>query len=160
MKIRVPAPGTGPAAVDAKVYGDQAPEARQKLAAKRYRHQRLERSLWSVPERGKRPVLSYTTSPAYHMIEEKKDNCGGEASPRPLSAGRSSQRAYRRQQAAGTGGKIPQIYGISRFQNAIPTGNWMYPVTKVTLPGLDTSVKPQTTLSLPRSRSPASVKPD
>ncbi len=25
-------------------------------------------------ERGKRLVLSYTTSPAYHMIEEKKDN--------------------------------------------------------------------------------------
>ncbi len=34
------------------------------------------------------------------------------------------------------------------FQNAIPTGNWMYPVTKVTLPaGFDTLVKPQTTLS-------------
>ena len=34
------------------------------------------------------------------------------------------------------------------FQNAIPTGNCMYPVTQVTLPaGFDTLVKPQTTLS-------------
>ncbi len=33
------------------------------------------------------------------------------------------------------------------FQNAIPTGNWMYPVTDVALPaGFDTLVKPQTAL--------------
>ncbi|MNL66529.1 Thiamine-binding periplasmic protein precursor [compost metagenome] len=33
------------------------------------------------------------------------------------------------------------------FQNAIPTGNWMYPVTDVTLPaGFDQLSKPQTTL--------------
>ena len=33
------------------------------------------------------------------------------------------------------------------FQNAIPTGNWMYPVTQVALPpGFDALMKPQTTL--------------
>ncbi len=33
------------------------------------------------------------------------------------------------------------------FQNAIPTGNWMYPVTQVALPaGFETLPKPQTTL--------------
>ncbi len=75
MKIRVPAPGTGPAAVDAKgLWRSSARGPAEAGRENRYRHQRLERSLWSVPERGKRPVLSYTTSPAYHMIEEKKDN--------------------------------------------------------------------------------------
>jgi ABC-type thiamine transport system, periplasmic component len=33
------------------------------------------------------------------------------------------------------------------FQQAIPTGNWMYPVADVTLPkGFDSLVKPQTAL--------------
>jgi thiamine transport system substrate-binding protein len=33
------------------------------------------------------------------------------------------------------------------FQNAIPTGNWMYPVTNVSLPaGFDQLTKPQTSL--------------
>lgn len=33
------------------------------------------------------------------------------------------------------------------FQNAVPTGNWMYPVTDVKLPaGFDQLSKPQTTL--------------
>ncbi|MCS5781646.1 hypothetical protein LNP24_21505 [Klebsiella pneumoniae subsp. pneumoniae] len=47
------------------------------------------------------------------------------------------------------------------FQNAIPTGNWMYPVTKVTLPaGFDTPGEAADhPCPLPRSRSPASVKP-
>ncbi len=72
---RTSTPGLGLLLWMQKVYGDQAPEASAEAGREnRYRHQRLERSLWPVPERGKRLVLSYTTSPAYHMIEEKKDN--------------------------------------------------------------------------------------
>ncbi len=72
---RTSTPGLGLLLWMQKVYGDQAPEAPAEAGREnRYRHQRLERSLWPVPERGKRLVLSYTTSPAYHMIEEKKDN--------------------------------------------------------------------------------------
>ncbi len=45
------------------------------------------------------------------------------------------------------------------FQNAIPTGNWMYPVTQVALPaGFNTLTKPKPHCSSPRSRSPLNVK--
>ena len=73
------------------------------------------------------------------MIEEKKDHyAAANFAEGPLSAGRGC-RPHRRQQAAGTGGKIPQIHGLAGFQNAIPTGNWMYPVTQVALAaGFDT----------------------
>ncbi len=40
----------------------------------RHRHQRLERSLRPVFKGESDLVLSYTTSPAYHILEEKKDN--------------------------------------------------------------------------------------
>ena len=46
--------------------------------------------------------------------------------------------------------KFLEIYGlVLGFQNAIPTGNWMYPVTQVALPaGFNTLTKPKTTLSV------------
>lgn len=43
--------------------------------------------------------------------------------------------------------KFMKFITSSGFQNTIPTGNWMYPVTKVTLPeGFNGLVKPQTSL--------------
>lgn len=93
-------------------------------------------------------MLSYTTSPAYHMIEEKKDN---------YAAANFAEGHYLQVEVAArtAASKQPELtekflkFMVSPgFQNAIPTGNWMYPVTQVTLPaGFDTLVKPQTTLS-------------
>ncbi len=59
-------------------------------------------------------VLSYTTSPAYHIIEEKKDNYAAAN----FSEGHYLQvevaaRTVASKQPAGTGGEIPQIYGFS-----------------------------------------------
>lgn len=58
-----------------KVYGDQAPEAWQKLAAKTVTVTKGWSEAYGLFLKGESDlVLSYTTSPAYHMIEEKKDN--------------------------------------------------------------------------------------
>jgi thiamine transport system substrate-binding protein len=92
-------------------------------------------------------VLSYTTSPAYHIIEEKKDNYAAAA----FSEGHYLQVEVAARTAAS---KQPELaekflkFMVSpAFQNAIPTGNWMYPVSNVSLPaGFDTLVKPQTSL--------------
>ncbi len=130
MKIRVPAPRTGPAAVDAKgLWRSSARGTAEAGRENRYRHQRLERSLWSVPERESDTVLSYTTSPAYHMIEEKKDN---------YAAANFAEGHYLQVEVAArtAASKQPELaekflkFMVSHgFQNAIPTGNWMYPVT-------------------------------
>ena len=84
-------------------------------------------------------MLSYTTSPAYHMIEEKKDN---------YAAASFAEGHYLQVEVAGVPPPASSrnwrknssnLWYLPGFQNAIPTGNWMYPVTKVTLPaGFDT----------------------
>ncbi len=79
-------------------------------------------------------VLSYTTSPAYHIIEEKKDN---------YAAANFSEGHYLQVEVAArtVASKQPELaekflkFMVSpAFQNAIPTGNWMYPVADVALP--------------------------
>ena len=93
-------------------------------------------------------VLSYTTSPAYHMIEEKKDNYAAAsfAEGHYLQVEVAARTAASKQPELAE--KFLKFMVSPGFQNAIPTGNWMYPVTQVTLPaGFDTLVKPQTTLS-------------
>ena len=92
-------------------------------------------------------VLSYTTSPAYHIIEEKKDNYAAAA----FTEGHYLQVEVAARTAAS---KQPELaekflkFMVSpAFQNAIPTGNWMYPVSNVSLPAaFDALVKPQTSL--------------
>ena len=93
-------------------------------------------------------MLSYTTSPAYHMIEEKKDNYAAAnfAEGHYLQVEVAARTAASKQPELAE--KFLKFMVSPGFQNAIPTGNWMYPVTQVTLPaGFDTLVKPQTTLS-------------
>ncbi|PQO00077.1 thiamine ABC transporter substrate-binding protein, partial [Shigella dysenteriae] len=92
-------------------------------------------------------VLSYTTSPAYHILEEKKDN---------YAAANFSEGHYLQVEVAArtAASKQPELaqkflqFMVSpAFQNAIPTGNWMYPVANVTLPaGFEQLTKPATTL--------------
>lgn len=92
-------------------------------------------------------VLSYTTSPAYHLIEEKKSN---------YAAADFSEGHYLQVEVAGVvaSSKQPelaqrfmQFMVTPAFQNHIPTGNWMYPVIKMDLPaGFDTLTVPQKAL--------------
>ena len=92
-------------------------------------------------------MLSYTTSPAYHIIAEKKDNYAAAdfAEGHYLQVEVAARTAASKQPELAE--KFLKFMVSPAFQNAIPTGNWMYPVTNVTLPaGFEQLTKPQTSL--------------
>ncbi|ATF94168.1 Thiamine-binding periplasmic protein precursor [Cedecea neteri] len=145
---RTSTPGLGLLLWMQKVYGDKTPEAWQKLAKKTVTVTKGWSEAYGLFLKGEADlVLSYTTSPAYHIIEEKKDN---------YAAADFSEGHYLQVEVAGrlANSKQPELaekfikfITTPGFQNTIATGNWMYPVTNVALPaGFDNLVKPQTTL--------------
>nr|WP_205246463.1 MULTISPECIES: thiamine ABC transporter substrate binding subunit [unclassified Enterobacter] len=145
---RTSTPGLGLLLWMQKVYGNKAPEAWQKLAKKTVTVTKGWSEAYGLFLKGEADlVLSYTTSPAYHIIEEKKDN---------YAAANFSEGHYLQVEVAGrlANSKQPELaekfikfITTPGFQNTIATGNWMYPVTNVALPaGFDSLVKPQTTL--------------
>lgn len=145
---RTSTPGLGLLLWMQKVYGDKSPQAWQKLAAKTVTVTKGWSEAYGLFLKGESDlVLSYTTSPAYHIIEEKKDN---------FAAADFAEGHYLQVEVAArtAASKQPQLaeqflkFMVSpAFQKAIPTGNWMYPVTNVALPdGFNVLVKPKTTL--------------
>ena len=125
-----------------------APQAWQKLAKKTVTVTKGWSEAYGLFLKGESDlVLSYTTSPAYHILEEKKDN---------YAAANFSEGHYLQVEVAArtAASKQPELaqkflqFMVSpAFQNAIPTGNWMYPVANVTLPaGFEKLTKPATTL--------------
>ncbi|MEL6914778.1 MAG: thiamine ABC transporter substrate binding subunit [Pseudomonadota bacterium] len=103
-------------------------------------------------------VLSYTTSPAYHLIAED------DASKRALPF---AEGHYMQVEVAGklAGSDVPALadeflaFMVSEaFQSVIPTTNWMYPAVtpEAGLPdGFETLVTPETALLLPAGEAPA-----
>jgi thiamine transport system substrate-binding protein len=145
---RTSTPGLGLLLWMQKVYGDKAPEAWQKLAKKTVTVTKGWSEAYGLFLKGEGDlVLSYTTSPAYHIIEEKKDN---------YAAADFSEGHYLQVEVAGrlAASKQPELaekfmkFIISPdFQTTIPTGNWMYPVTDVKLPeGFNGITRPKTSL--------------
>ncbi|RPH26107.1 thiamine ABC transporter substrate binding subunit [Buttiauxella warmboldiae] len=145
---RTSTPGLGLLLWMNKVYGDKTPEAWAKLAKKTVTVTKGWSEAYGLFLKGEGDlVMSYTTSPAYHIIEEKKEN---------YAAASFSEGHYLQVEVAGrlASSKQPELAGkfmkfitSPGFQNAIPTGNWMYPVADVKLPeGFNGLVKPQTTL--------------
>ncbi len=118
-----------------KVYGDKAPEAWQKLAQKTVTVTKGWSEAYGLFLKGEGDlVLSYTTSPAYHLSEEKKENYAAA----PFAEGHYLQVEVAAQLAGSKQPKLAQQFMqfmlTPAFQNAIPTGNWMYPVIKSNLP--------------------------
>ncbi|CAI1843055.1 thiamine ABC transporter substrate binding subunit [Serratia liquefaciens] len=145
---RTSTPGLGLLLWMQKVYGDQAPAAWQKLAKKTVTVTKGWSEAYGLFLKGEGDlVLSYTTSPAYHLIEEKKDS---------YAAANFSEGHYLQVEVAGKlkASKQPELaerfmqFMVSpAFQNAVPTGNWMYPVIRTSLPaGFDHMTVPQTAL--------------
>jgi len=145
---RTSTPGLGLLLWMQKVYGDNAPEAWQKLAKKTVTVTKGWSEAYGLFLKGEADlVMSYTTSPAYHIIEEKKDN---------YAAANFSDGHYLQVEVAGqlASSKQPELaqqflnfITTPGFQNTIATGNWMYPVTDVPLPaGFEQLVKPESTL--------------
>lgn len=145
---RTSTPGLGLLLWMQKVYGDRAPEAWQKLAKKTVTVTKGWSEAYGLFLKGEADlVMSYTTSPAYHIIEEKKDN---------YAAASFSDGHYLQVEVAGqlAGSKQPELaqqflrfITTPAFQKTIATGNWMYPALPVSLPeGFEHLVKPAATL--------------
>ena len=93
-------------------------------------------------------VLSYTTSPAYHIIAEKTER---------YQAMKFSEGHYLQVEVAGLIANSPEKQLARKFlafmegpgfQDAIPENNWMFPAGKTTAPlpsTFDTLVKPDKT---------------
>ena len=145
---RTSTPGLGLLLWMQKVFGDQTPEAWQKLAKKTVTVTKGWSEAYGLFLKGEGDmVLSYTTSPAYHLIEEKKDQ---------YAAADFSEGHYLQVEVAGQlkssqqpelAQKFMKFMLDKPFQQSIPTGNWMYPVVKSTLPaGFDTLTVPAKSL--------------
>jgi hypothetical protein len=131
---RTSTPGLGLLLWMQKVYGDKAPEAWQKLAAKTVTVTKGWSEAYGLFLKGESDlVLSYTTSPAYHIIEEKKDNYAAAVLPKATIC-RLKSPPYRRQQAAGTGREVPEIYGLSGIPECHPDRQLDVPVSNVRCP--------------------------
>lgn len=93
-------------------------------------------------------VLSYTTSPAYHIIAENEDKYRAIS----FDNGNYLQVEVAAKTTTTKKNKLADQFLhfvlSKKFQAAIPTGNWMYPVTDIELPeGFKLLDKPQKALS-------------
>jgi len=116
-----------------EVYGDQAGDAWRKLQPRILTTSKGWSEAYALFTQGEAPmVLSYTTSPAYHIIAEKTDKYAAA----PFAEGH-----YMQVEVAGRiagspesdlAGKFLAFMITPGFQDQIPTTNWMYPVSEPT----------------------------
>lgn len=132
------------------VYGDKASDAWGKLKGRILTTTPGWSEAYGLFTKGEAPmVLSYTTSPAYHMIAENTTR---------YKAAAFSEGHYAQIEVAGLIGKSPEralaekflAFMVSpAFQGEIPTTNWMFPAAATSAPlpdAFNTLVKPSRTL--------------
>ena len=135
-----------------QVYGDQAVDAWAKLHRRILTVSKSWDEAYGLFLKGEAPlVLSYTTSPAYHVIAEKKEN---------YAAAEFAEGHYLQVEIAGrlAASKQPALaqrflafVASPEFQAIIPTTNWMYPVLPPAggLPAVFDAYKPAKALLYP-----------
>ena len=146
---RTSTPGLGFLLWMKSVYGDKAPAAWAKLKARVLTVAPGWTEAYGLFTKGEAPmVLSYTTSPAYHIISEKVET---------YQAASFSEGHYLQIEVAGLVkssahkdlAKTFLAFMLTpKFQDAIPTGNWMLPAapTSAALPeAFNALVKPAKT---------------
>ena len=147
---RTSTPGLGLMLWVRKVYGDKAPEAWAKLKDRVLTVTPGWSEAYGLFTKGEAPmVLSYTTSPAYHVIAENSDR---------YKAAPFAEGHYLQVEVAGLVEASPEKELAKKFlafmmgpgfQDQIPTSNWMFPAgtTSAPLPpAFDALVKPEKTL--------------
>jgi thiamine transport system substrate-binding protein len=117
------------------VYGDQADDAWKKLAQKTVTVTKGWSEAYSMFLKGEADmVLSYSTSPAYHIIAEGKNQYAAAN----FSEGHYTQVEVAAKVKTSTNEKLADEFMTfivsDEFQSLMPTGNWMYPVTDIPLP--------------------------
>ena len=146
---RTSTPGLGLLLWVKSVYGDKAPEAWAKLKNRVLTVTPGWSESYGMFTKGEAPmVLSYTTSPAYHMIAEKTDR---------YQAASFAEGHYIQIEVAGLLKNAPDAQLAKDFlafmltpgfQDAIPENNWMMPVAKTSAPlpdAFNKLVQPQKT---------------
>ncbi|GGE21137.1 thiamine transporter substrate binding subunit [Aureimonas endophytica] len=144
------------------VYGEAAAEKWQKLSARILTVTPGWSEAYNLFTTGEAPmVLSYTTSPAYHMIEEKTERyqAAGFAEGQYLQVELAARLAASRQPDLA---KAFLAFLVSPEAQAIlPTTNWAYPVTKPATPlpaAFDKLVQPTKPLVVPAEAVAANRK--
>ncbi|EHR6440846.1 thiamine ABC transporter substrate binding subunit [Vibrio parahaemolyticus] len=146
---RTSTPGQGLMLWMKSIYGDDVTQAWQKLASKTVTVTKGWSEAYSMFLNGESDlVLSYTTSPAYHLIAEN-DSKFATAS---FAEGHYMQvevaAKVKGSKNSELADKFMNFILSDEFQSAMPTGNWMYPVTDVELPkGFETLSVPSKSLS-------------
>ncbi|ENJ1734734.1 thiamine ABC transporter substrate binding subunit [Vibrio parahaemolyticus] len=146
---RTSTPGQGLMLWMKSIYGDDVTQAWQKLASKTVTVTKGWSEAYSMFLNGESDlVLSYTTSPAYHLIAENDSK---------FATANFAEGHYMQVEGAAKvkGSKNSELADqfmnfilSDEFQSAMPTGNWMYPVTDVELPkGFETLSVPSKSLS-------------
>ncbi|HHF3019683.1 TPA: thiamine ABC transporter substrate binding subunit [Vibrio diabolicus] len=146
---RTSTPGQGLMLWMKSIYGDDVTQAWQKLASKTVTVTKGWSEAYSMLLNGESDlVLSYTTSPAYHLIAENDSK---------FATANFAEGHYMQVEVAAKvkGAKNSELADqfmnfilSDEFQSAMPTGNWMYPVTDVELPkGFETLSVPNKSLS-------------
>jgi thiamine transport system substrate-binding protein len=139
-------PGLGLLLWMREVYGDGAAAAWKRLKPRILTVSKGWSEAYELFTKGEAPmVLSYTTSPAYHIIAESTDKYAAA----PFAEGQYMQVEVAGLIAGSPNGELAKrflAFMISpAFQDTIPTGNWMYPVAATSAPlppAFDTLVKP------------------
>ena len=126
---RTSTPGQGLMLWMKSVYGDKAPAAWAELAKKTVTVTKGWSEAYGMFLDGEADmVLSYTTSPAYHLIAESKPQYQAaafeEGHYRQVEVAAKLKSAKQEKLAD----QFLQFMVSPAFQNEIPTGNWMYPV--------------------------------
>ncbi|ELI3522421.1 thiamine ABC transporter substrate binding subunit [Vibrio vulnificus] len=146
---RTSTPGQGLMLWMKSVYGDDVTGAWQQLAKKTVTVTKGWSEAYSMFLKGESDmVLSYTTSPAYHLIAENDAQ---------YAAAGFREGHYMQVEVAAKVKNSPnqaladqfmRFILSDEFQSAMPTGNWMYPVTNVVLPeGYSSLTVPEKALS-------------
>ncbi|MCG9598789.1 thiamine ABC transporter substrate binding subunit [Vibrio sp. Isolate25] len=146
---RTSTPGQGLMLWMKSVYGDDVTPAWQQLAKKTVTVTKGWSEAYSMFLEGESDmVLSYTTSPAYHLIAESDSKYAAA----DFAEGHYTQVEVAAKVKASKNEKLADEFMTfilsDDFQSLMPTGNWMYPVTKVALPeGFETLTVPEKALS-------------
>jgi thiamine transport system substrate-binding protein len=147
---RTSTPGLGFLLWMKEVYGEKSSDAWKKLSGRVLTVTPGWSEAYALFTKGEAPmVLSYTTSPAYHMIAENSDR---------YKAAAFAEGHYLQIEVAGLIDKSPRRELAQKFiafmmgpgfQDQIPTNNWMFPAGQISAPlpaAFDTLVKPDKTL--------------
>ncbi|MDC9612521.1 thiamine ABC transporter substrate binding subunit [Xenorhabdus khoisanae] len=132
---RTSTPGLGFLLWMQDLYGDNAAQEWQKVAKKTLTVTKGWSEAYGLFLKGEGDmVLSYTTSPGYHIMSEKKDNYAAAI----FEEGHYLQIEVAAQLASSKQPELAQKFMnfmvSPAFQQALPTTQWMYPVIDIPLP--------------------------